>query len=1079
MAYLYIGLGGMGKLTLQLLLKRLKENPATRGLLGRSMAFIYIDPENTLDSDLPQDLELISVCVDDPETTIMTHLEHNPSFSEWWLDSYLLKQTICGSHGAGQIRVAGRLSFFSNLDNIRNGIEQAITVRLGIEKGAKSETALHIFVISSLGGGSGSGMFIDVGFLLLDIVEEIGIKTNTIYGIFYDGTVSAIWDNKTIYPAYASLKELEYWMVNPEKYRFVGQNGKKIGERKNKKLSERLSARPFDIVILVGKSTPSGRNLTSGSNTLVTKKRYASVVADFLYSISTLRDFNAFIEANKWNLFKQISVTKGRIPVYNAVSVSSITYEREKGELASIYKWAAEDLKNILVSTNEDFPDFEEITNEMGFNEKKDRQLRDNLRKKVTNKKGEHIAQNYLKRRDAVIKALETVGSRDELIRIFETYNLPEEEGIRTQYDQLLEEYKSYASTYLEDLKIKFLKKLDNDMLFNENEVFARSFNLEKAKIWLSGAIGFVEANIDKLNEEESGFEVAILRNMINSYKQAKIAKEKKFGFFKGDFFYHLSELKQYLERWLSQSLNKIEIDVMKKFFGELKDELQKRQNGIKKFEEGLNTIIEEFRKAENALTFRTGIIDPHRLQNREYPLELKLDLRKEVFTEHIYPLVKDELLKNKENIRNELLYSDKIKSPTGIESRGFFTWLKLCIDEAVKQTNRTFATDFQKLLLQDLSNSILTVLRRYVGPVFKNITLANVVDYLLDQVLNDARSIKSLTDRQNLINSLSETLFYDQQDVESLLNKIPGPGDVQGEKDWKKRALLSILRKVKSFSDPLLMYKDSISGVFWSGKGGEKPVENSSAIFLGQKFSNYLRQLGAENSIQVSLVKSVYSNEDEYRIILLGTETCLPLPAIVTIPTTYKSSFDSHYENWKQALIKGKSGDGRPYHADKRFYTDWDVNITDLDVPTVRFTKNAYWIYILGIGTGIIAPQKRRYYIITGEKKHTTGCSSLPELISWIESGEIPDGVKEQIIREIRSRYYVTNNFDTVLEVFKAAHQKHLKRKPGGDTASPAYRLWEEIEQLIRHDPVSGKPSADSQIPKTWKEMEEILNML
>jgi hypothetical protein len=128
------------------------------------------------------------------------------------------------ARGAGQRRVSGRIAFFSKADEISRKVNRAIVELLAVGRnqddegtgsGAPSgpdEAEIEVYVVCSVAGGTGSGMFLDMGYLLR---KELGLERNRIVGIF---VLPKVFTRATDASenvegnGYAALKELDYWM---------------------------------------------------------------------------------------------------------------------------------------------------------------------------------------------------------------------------------------------------------------------------------------------------------------------------------------------------------------------------------------------------------------------------------------------------------------------------------------------------------------------------------------------------------------------------------------------------------------------------------------------------------------------------------------------------------------------------------------------------------------------------------------------------------------------------------------------------------------------------------------------------
>ena len=138
-----------------------------------------------------------------------------------WLPPQLIRNVKAIEDGAGGIRPVGRLSFFHNYRTIKNTIETAENRTRGHEqvmlgKGLIVEPGLNIFVVGSLCGGTGSGMFLDVAYALRRAYGDIENKLVGYWIIspeLYGDTPSM---NANVY---AALKELNHYAASNTRFK--------------------------------------------------------------------------------------------------------------------------------------------------------------------------------------------------------------------------------------------------------------------------------------------------------------------------------------------------------------------------------------------------------------------------------------------------------------------------------------------------------------------------------------------------------------------------------------------------------------------------------------------------------------------------------------------------------------------------------------------------------------------------------------------------------------------------------------------------------------------------------------------
>ncbi|MDX1934242.1 MAG: tubulin-like doman-containing protein [Capsulimonadales bacterium] len=131
-----------------------------------------------------------------------------------WLDPKTLSGDI--QQGAGAVRARGRLSFFWNYDVIAKRIEEEIaeitkdsSKAIAIRNGLQVSEGITVYIVGSLLGGTGSGMFLDMAYAVKDLLKsQRMLETVGIFTIPPNSAAVAV-DNRP--NAYASLLELNHY----------------------------------------------------------------------------------------------------------------------------------------------------------------------------------------------------------------------------------------------------------------------------------------------------------------------------------------------------------------------------------------------------------------------------------------------------------------------------------------------------------------------------------------------------------------------------------------------------------------------------------------------------------------------------------------------------------------------------------------------------------------------------------------------------------------------------------------------------------------------------------------------------
>jgi hypothetical protein len=131
-----------------------------------------------------------------------------------WLDPRTLSGDI--HQGAGAVRARGRLAYFWNYDTIAKRIEEEYSEitkdaakAAAIKNGLQVSEGVTVYVVGSLLGGTGSGMFLDLAYTVKELLKsQRMLETVGIFSIPPNTSAVAV-DNRP--NAYASLLELNHY----------------------------------------------------------------------------------------------------------------------------------------------------------------------------------------------------------------------------------------------------------------------------------------------------------------------------------------------------------------------------------------------------------------------------------------------------------------------------------------------------------------------------------------------------------------------------------------------------------------------------------------------------------------------------------------------------------------------------------------------------------------------------------------------------------------------------------------------------------------------------------------------------
>lgn len=272
-----VGVGGMGTNTVRAVKRRFRNvwngnhPPNTPKAVGDNLPgmiqLLALDTEplvNRLDQE-PLFADEFCYMGKFDATRLVSNLDQHPEIARWWNYPSIPLGYI--HNGAKQLRPIGRLCFFRNYVNFKQGLETKLA---NLDKIRDMETAQNrgfpvvgnyqlIYVVSSLCGGTGSGMFMDVAHRI-----RAQVRNNArVVGIFFlpdvlETEISSDLQRRRIRAnAYAALKELNYFQET--------QQFRSLYPSEQRELPDAPYA-PFDFIFLVGRTNRNGNSLARKSD---------------------------------------------------------------------------------------------------------------------------------------------------------------------------------------------------------------------------------------------------------------------------------------------------------------------------------------------------------------------------------------------------------------------------------------------------------------------------------------------------------------------------------------------------------------------------------------------------------------------------------------------------------------------------------------------------------------------------------------------------------------------------------------------------------------------------------------------
>ncbi len=275
---LAIGLGGTGTDTLlrvkDAILRRF-DLSETDGRIPANIAFLGIDTDNgILDSEVNStrlDKGKEFLLLEDEQIDIrFKNKKLLPAYIREWINPTLSAPETLGG-GAAAVRQIGRYLLFHCYSQVKKKLKDLIN---DILKSSPMGDNLYIVLFSGISGGTGSGTFIDMGYIIRQVVQDMNIANITVPTAYlFLPDVNLAKPNLTSKSVnyikrngYAALKDLDYLMTIEEKQRKNSELEAGFCQTYGMALSDRIEVKqpPFDSVYLVSNISDPSHPIKNG-----------------------------------------------------------------------------------------------------------------------------------------------------------------------------------------------------------------------------------------------------------------------------------------------------------------------------------------------------------------------------------------------------------------------------------------------------------------------------------------------------------------------------------------------------------------------------------------------------------------------------------------------------------------------------------------------------------------------------------------------------------------------------------------------------------------------------------------------
>ena len=201
-----------------------------------------------------------------------------PCIKKWLDRRFYTDQGLidhAATDGAGTYRQLSRLMLFRNVTDIVSKLQNVMKTLSTISPGAPlGKREINVIVVTGLSGGTGSGVFLDLAYLIRYAAEQSNydVKVN-LYAVAPDVTIDrqAVSDpvKADIYKtnSFAALKELDYWMAYNDRRDPDTEGEYKVDYGNN--ILVKWNHVPFDDVTLLCAMNEQGALLENAYNVVM------------------------------------------------------------------------------------------------------------------------------------------------------------------------------------------------------------------------------------------------------------------------------------------------------------------------------------------------------------------------------------------------------------------------------------------------------------------------------------------------------------------------------------------------------------------------------------------------------------------------------------------------------------------------------------------------------------------------------------------------------------------------------------------------------------------------------------------
>lgn len=333
---LLIGLGGTGSKIVMRVSKMVTEEQRKR------IAFAIFDTDINELREIKEANPYIKTIQTSTKLTVGEYLNIDTHARDTWFPVNGILNSKALTEGAGQVRAISRLALDTairagNMEPLHEAVQDLYKL-----EGGSGEQALRVVIVSSLAGGTGSGLILPVALYLRNYLQtKFQASANITRGffilpeVFYEVIRGQSERNNLRCNAYATIRELDAFLMKgdatlPDKFeKSVKVEFPRVGSSE----VEQYEIRPYDFCFLFDAQNTEGKKLNSFN-------QYLDHAANCIYSQS-IGPMNKRSNSSEDNTIRELCAESGRNRYAGAGSAMLIYPWEDIREYISL-NWAKE-----------------------------------------------------------------------------------------------------------------------------------------------------------------------------------------------------------------------------------------------------------------------------------------------------------------------------------------------------------------------------------------------------------------------------------------------------------------------------------------------------------------------------------------------------------------------------------------------------------------------------------------------------------------------------------------------------------------------------------------------------------------